>query len=298
MTVCNERGAPHARSQSAGVAQPLRQREATMKPSSRSAAFASSAATVLFLIAATTDTVFAVDKAPGASCDTGKCVMRGVCDPDGSRAPCVYDGEPKSIESAKSREVLESVCGDVLGNVSQPLCCDGSQVEDFAENLESAKAIGLDNCPACSVNFRTLMCQMICSPRQAEFIQLLTSDLTEQKERYVASMNYYVAPQFVQGLFDSCKDSRSKIPSIGLFNFICGRWGSDCTPERWLGFLGSSAAEGGLSPISVKHIQTSEEHRTSEGAVFKPLSPEPYVCHQDRGAVKSCACDHCKASCT
>lgn len=291
MTVCNERGAPHARSQSAGVAQPLRQREPTMKSSSRSAAFASSAALVLFLIAATAGAVF-------DACSEGKCVIRGDCDVNGGQVPCVYDGEPKSIESAKSRKALESVCGDVLGNVSQPLCCDGSQAENFAENIESANAIGLDNCPACSVNFRTLMCQMICSPRQAEFIQLLTSDLTEKKERYVASMNYYVAPHFVQGLFDSCKDARSKVASLGLFKFICGRWGSDCTPERWLGYLGATAAEGGLSPMSVKFIQTSEEHRTSEGAVFKPLSPEPYVCHQDRGAVKACACDHCKASCT
>lgn len=288
----------HKASQPADVVQPLRQRQPTMKSSSRTAAFASSAATLFFLIAATADTVFAIDETAGAASSAVKCVMRGVCDKDGLRAPCTYDGEPKSIESASSRQELEAVCGDVLGNVSQPLCCDGTQAEDFAESLQSAKAIGLDNCPACSVNFRTLLCQMICSPRQAEFIQLVESALSEEKERYVSSLNYYVAPEFVQGLFDSCKDSRSKIPSIGLFNFICGRWGADCTPERWLGFLGASAGEGGLSPMSVKHVQTGKEHKTPEGSVFKPLSPKPYVCHQERGAVKACACDHCKASCT
>lgn len=250
---------------------------------------ARASSTLLFLVAAAS-TVFAVDGQ--------KCVMRGICDMDGTRAPCVYDGEPKAIESASARATLEGVCGDVLGNVSEPLCCDANQAEDFAENLESAKAIGLDNCAACSVNFRTLMCQMLCSPRQAEFMQLLTSEVNEDKERHVATMNYYVTPKFVQGMYDSCKDSRSKIPSIALFNFMCGRWGSDCTSERWLGFLGATPADGGLSPMSVKHVLTDENKSTPNGAVYKPLSVEPYVCNQDRGSVKACSCVNCKAACS
>ncbi|XP_075538346.1 NPC intracellular cholesterol transporter 1-like [Dermacentor variabilis] len=246
---------------------------------------------ILFAVTAI-GTIFSVDGS-GA----GKCVMRGTCDADGTRAPCVYDGEPKAIESAAAREVLESVCGDVLGNGSQPVCCDANQAEDFAENLQSAKAIGLDNCAACSRNFRTLMCHMVCSPRQADFLQLLASEVSEDKEKYVASLNYYVTPTFVRGMFDSCKDSRSKIPSIKLFNFMCGRWGANCTAERWLAFLGASPSDGGLSPITIKHVQTDKEHKTPEGAVFKPLSVEAYACNQDRGTVKACSCENCKAAC-
>lgn len=262
-----------------------------MRTSQRRVRAISWAPALLFVVTAAS-TIFSVDGS-GA----GKCVMRGVCDADGTRAPCVYDGEPKAIESAAARGVLESVCGDVLGNVSQPLCCDANQAEDFAENLQSAKAIGLDNCAACSRNFRALMCLMLCSPRQADFMQLLTSEVSEEKERYVASLNYYVTPAFVRGMFDSCKDSRSKIPSIGLFNFMCGRWGADCTAERWLGFLGASPSDGGLSPMTIKHVQTDKEHKTPEGTVFKPLSVEPFACNQDRGSVKACSCENCKAAC-
>lgn len=252
---------------------------------------ASLAPALLFLLTTASTTFSTVDGA-------GKCVMRGICDVDGTRAPCAYDGEPKAIDSAAGREVLGSVCGDVLGNLSQPLCCDASQAEDFAENLQSAKAIGLDNCAACSRNFRALMCLMICSPQQADFMQLLKSEVNEDKERYVSSLNYYVTPAFVRGMYDSCKDSRSKIPSISLFNFMCGRWGAECTAERWLSFLGASPSEGGLSPMSIKHVQTDQEHKTPEGAVFKPLSFETLACNQNKGSVKACSCENCKAACS
>ncbi|KAL1443966.1 hypothetical protein MTO96_030124 [Rhipicephalus appendiculatus] len=208
----------------------------------------------------------------------GKCVMRGICDADGTRAPCVYSGEPKPIESAASRGVLETICGDVLGNVTQPLCCDGGQAEDFSENLQSAKAVGLDNCPACSRNFRALMCHMLCSPRQADFMQLLKSEVSEDKENYVSSLNYYVTPAFVRGMFDSCKDARSKIPSISLFNFMCGRWHTDCT--------------GRTTSKRTKNTRRPREQ------VFKPLSVETFACNQSKGSVKACSCENCKPACS
>lgn len=230
--------------------------------------------------------------------DGAKCIMRGVCEQDGVHGACPYDGEPQVIDKPEARELLQGLCGDVFANTTQPFCCDAAQVEDFHENLESAKVLGLDNCPACSVNFRTLICSMTCSPSQSDFLRLVRTGVSdEEKTAYVADIEYYLTPNFVNGLFDSCVDSRSRIPSIPLLNFICGRWAQNCTAERWLNFLGSTPERGGLSPFGVSYVQVAQPAVVINGTSYSPLRVEPQKCNESRGRVSACSCEHCKAAC-
>uniref|UniRef100_V5GX94 Putative niemann-pick type c-1a n=1 Tax=Ixodes ricinus TaxID=34613 RepID=V5GX94_IXORI len=232
-----------------------------------------------------------------ARVDGAKCIMRGACDQDGIRGSCPYDGEPQVIDKPEARALLEGICGDVFANSSQPLCCDADQLDDFHENFESARVLGLDNCPACSVNFRALLCSMTCSPRQSDFLRLIKTAVNEEdKTTHVAEIDYHLTPSFANGLFDSCVDTRSRIASIPLLNFMCGKWAQNCTAERWLGFLGSTPARGGLSPFDINFVQVTQP-RVVDGTTYLPLPLDPQKCNQSRGRVSACSCEHCKAAC-
>ncbi|CAN7949324.1 unnamed protein product, partial [Ixodes hexagonus] len=231
-----------------------------------------------------------------ARADGARCIMRGVCELDGVKGACPYDGQPQAIEDPEALELLRGLCGDVFGNDTQAFCCDAGQVQDFHENLQSAVVLGLDNCPACSVNFRTLICSMTCSPRQSDFLRLVRTALNEEEKAYVADIEYYLTPNFVHGMFNSCVDSRSRIPSIPLLNFMCGRWAQNCTAERWLGFVGATPEKGGLSPFGVTYVQVTQP-QVVEGTTYSPLPAEPHQCNESRGRVSACSCEHCKAAC-
>lgn len=227
----------------------------------------------------------------------GKCVMRGICDKDDTRGLCVYDGEPQVFDDPEAVATMDTLCGDVFLNSSQPFCCTAEQVEDFSENLESAKVIGLDNCPACSFNFRRLVCHLACSPNQSQFLRVVDSAVKEDEKPYVTHVNYYVTPRYAQGLFDSCADAKSRVASIALLNFMCGKWGKNCTSERWLDFLGSTPSAGGLSPFTVTYVQVEDAGVTVDGCNIKPLPVEPQKCNEAQGSSPACSCDHCKAAC-
>uniref|UniRef100_A0A090XDR7 Putative cholesterol transport protein n=1 Tax=Ixodes ricinus TaxID=34613 RepID=A0A090XDR7_IXORI len=193
-----------------------------------------------------------------ARVDGAKCIMRGACDQDGIRGSCPYDGEPQVIDKPEARALLEGICGDVFANSSQPLRCDADQLDDFHENFESARVLGLDNCPACSVNFRALLCSMTCSPRQSDFLRLIKTAVNEEdKTTHVAEIDYHLTPSFANGLFDSCVDTRSRIASIPLLNFMCGKWASELYGRTLVGLLGLHTSE--RRTFAVRHqLRTSD----------------------------------------
>lgn len=226
-----------------------------------------------------------------------KCVMRSVCDPEETKVPCVYNGEPQTLSKEESRTNLVNLCGDVFPDPYGAVCCSDDQLQDLAEQMESAIVLGLNNCPACGTNFRNLFCAMLCSPDQHEFIELVHTDAGEDGKDFVRELNYHLAREYVQGLFNSCVNAKSRIPSVNLLNFLCGKWGSECTADRWLEFLGASPEHGGLSPMQTNYIQADTDKVAGiNGTEYSPMHIEPYKCNTD-DTTKACSCQHCHEAC-
>ena len=55
--------------------------------------------------------------------------------------------------------------------VNQPLCCDARQITEFASKIKMAANL-LKNCASCWANFRTILCQQMCSPDQSTFMEV------------------------------------------------------------------------------------------------------------------------------
>ena len=60
---------------------------------------------------------------------------------------------------------------------NQPVCCDSTQIKEFAEKIKLAANL-LANCAACWANFRTILCQQMCSPDQSTFMEVLHHNVT------------------------------------------------------------------------------------------------------------------------
>lgn len=85
------------------------------------------------------------------------------------------------------------------------MCCTSEQVESLGANLQQAEAL-ISSCPACRNNFRDFFCAFTCSPDQASFLNVTSTQTSNSGETAVKVVDYYVGPQHGEGFFDSCKE--------------------------------------------------------------------------------------------
>ncbi|GBN39143.1 hypothetical protein AVEN_39865-1, partial [Araneus ventricosus] len=85
-----------------------------------------------------------------------------------------------------------------------------------------------------------------------------------------------------------------------LLDFVCGVWGSSqCNPERWLEYMGSTAAEGGRSPLKTIYTLHVEDKVEIDGQVVFPMKAPHFKCSEAPSPdSEACSCYDCKESCT
>ncbi|KAH9048952.1 multidrug efflux transporter AcrB transmembrane domain-containing protein [Lactarius hengduanensis] len=135
----------------------------------------------------------------------GRCSMRGSCGSKGffgKPLPCPYDG-PAYEPDDKTRSLLASVCGEELAD--GPICCNSDQLEVLRDNLNEAEAL-ITSCPACRNNFRSFFCHFTCSPDQASFVNITSTQISSTGQTAVQSLDFVVAEPHGKGFFNSCKD--------------------------------------------------------------------------------------------
>ncbi|KAI0687215.1 multidrug efflux transporter AcrB transmembrane domain-containing protein [Cytidiella melzeri] len=132
----------------------------------------------------------------------GQCAMRGSCGPKGwfgKPLPCPTD-EPAS-EDDVDRALLVSLCGVAFAD--GPTCCTTSQLETLRDNLGAAENI-IASCPACRNNFREFWCTFTCSPNQATFLNVTSTQKSSTGKTAVESVDFHVSDHFGKGFYDSC----------------------------------------------------------------------------------------------
>ncbi|KIP07016.1 hypothetical protein PHLGIDRAFT_106189 [Phlebiopsis gigantea 11061_1 CR5-6] len=136
--------------------------------------------------------------------NAGYCAMRGSCGPKdwaSKPLPCPSD-EPASEQEDVDRDLLVSLCGDEF--MSGPTCCTTDQLETLRDNLGAAENL-LASCPACRNNFRKFWCTFTCSPDQATFLNVTSTQKSVMDQTAVKSADFYVSDRYGEGFFDSCK---------------------------------------------------------------------------------------------
>uniref|UniRef100_A0A6M2CFV6 Putative conserved secreted protein midgut overexpressed n=1 Tax=Rhipicephalus microplus TaxID=6941 RepID=A0A6M2CFV6_RHIMP len=203
-----------------------------------------------------------------------QCVTYGYCGTDadsGKLLPCSVKQDPVPIES----KVLEEACPALTDSSGKPVpaCCDAKQAKTFISEYKSLVSLGVGRKSSCFKNFQNLVCQAFCSPKQSEFVAINRTS-TEGGKPSATEAVYAINKRFADKVYAACKDVRTWVFGIKLMRYMCGKYGnSNCSPERFLEFVGSIYSEGGYSPLKINHILT-ESPITVSGQTLEPFNPE------------------------
>ncbi|KAL1425778.1 hypothetical protein MTO96_018937 [Rhipicephalus appendiculatus] len=203
-----------------------------------------------------------------------QCITYGYCGTDadsGKPLPCSVKQAPVSIES----KVLEGACPALTDSSGKPVpaCCDAKQAETFVSEYKSLISLGVRRDSKCFKNFQNLVCQAFCSPRQSEFVAINRTSAEGGKSSATEAV-YAVNKRFAEEVYAACKDVKTWVFGIKLMKYMCGKHGNrNCSPERFLEFVGSIYSEGGYSPLKIRHVLT-ESPITVGGQKLEPFNPK------------------------
>ncbi|XP_038977617.1 uncharacterized protein LOC113463358 [Phoenix dactylifera] len=153
-------------------------------------------------------------------------------------------------------------------------------------NVPSMKAIPfLVGCPACLRNFLNLFCELSCSPNQSLFINV-TSVMKVNDSLTVDGIDFYVTSQYVEELFNSCKDVKFGTMNTRAMDFV-GAGAQNY--KEWLAFIGHQANpnEPG-SPYAIA-FRTN----LNDSVRMKPMNVTVYSCGDPS---LGCSCGDCPSS--
>ncbi|KAH9938246.1 patched family-domain-containing protein [Fomitopsis serialis] len=204
----------------------------------------------------------------------GYCAMRDSCgskDWFGKPLPCPYDG-PAS-EDDVDRDLLVSLCGAEYAE--GPTCCTTAQLETLRDNIGLAENI-ISSCPACRNNFRQFWCTFTCSPDQATFLNVTSTQETQTGQEGVKS--------FGKGFYDSCKSIQMGATNGYAMDLIGG---GAKNYSAFLKFMGDEKDMG--SPFQINYPNEPPEGMT----VFDAT---PRKCYDDDLSSR-CACIDCPDVC-
>ncbi|RWS15995.1 Niemann-Pick C1 protein-like protein [Dinothrombium tinctorium] len=244
-----------------------------------------------------------------ASGSYGKCLIGGKCGFGGflgSPIPCVETRNATRLSSAQDLRRLAELCPDLLANDDNPeLCCDSQALEDLETNLRMPKELGLGKCSSCFANFRKNFCEMVCSPHQSSFVEVVAKEPVneavnpEAKGKYkLIEMNYYMRQSYANGLFESCKSVKHSTGKLVL-SLVCGSSSDACTPNSWLEFIGRSDRKQGFAPFQINYRIVNESVvYNDKGAMFTPMAAKTFSCAESPGDGQfPCSCFDCEATC-
>lgn len=153
-------------------------------------------------------------------------------------------------------------------------------------------------CPSCFRNFAQLWCQSTCSPKQSKFLKVTNEAIDEtSKKSYVTSIEYNIADEFVEGLYNSCKNVQFPGSNQRALGMICGIESDKCTIDRWLRFMGDQSINP-LVPFNIDFkrfrgkVEKIKDGVRPQNATIVPCDRAP------DSRTLACSCQDCQQACT
>ncbi|MFH4974501.1 hypothetical protein AB6A40_001210 [Gnathostoma spinigerum] len=224
--------------------------------------------------------------------------MRGICGRRGGLSQnCPYDGPPRLLDSDSDTNLIRQLCPHLLQDGNSLFCCDGTQLAHLAAQMTLPRQL-LSRCPSCFSNFVKLWCDFTCSPRQSEFIRIVsTADdkySIDNSTYYIIEVEYYVSERFANGLLSSCKDVRAVGGDYAL-SLVCGVSASECTVKQWFKFMGEYNEKIGV-PFTIDFIVG--QNRTADGRIMHPPTTKATSCSASpQPGMSICSCQDCPVVC-
>lgn len=200
---------------------------------------------------------------------------------------CLYNGPAKKLNDTRGLQILNSICPELKG---QHTCCSTSQLEALSKNLQTMQQL-TSRCPACWNNMRRLYCLLTCNRDQSLYMDPGPYSVADKT---ILNINYYVSPEYKQGLFDSCKDVTFPGNNEKVLNLLCGTSAEKCTPQKLLRYMGSTS--NGFAPFDIFYPQTLAPNLSwMNETIFK--CNKPFIDPQRNKTANPCSCQDCVGSC-
>ncbi|THH23163.1 hypothetical protein EUX98_g8015 [Antrodiella citrinella] len=212
----------------------------------------------------------------------GHCAMRGSCGKKtffGLELPCPNDD--LASEDNIDRDLLVSLCGPEYAE--GPTCCAKTQIENLGENLARAEGL-VSACPACRNNFREFWCTFTCSPNQATFLNVTSTQETTSGETAVQSVDFHVSKEFGEGFYNSCKSVQMGATNAYAMDLIGG---GAKNYSNFFKFMGDEKDMGSPFQIDFPLLPPSE---------MTPLARQARNCYDDDLGSR-CTCIDCPDIC-
>ncbi|XP_019872017.2 NPC intracellular cholesterol transporter 1 isoform X2 [Aethina tumida] len=216
------------------------------------------------------------------------CIWYGECNMNAfmRKQNCPYNGTAKPLQP-KGLKYLTKLCPELSPDA---LCCNADQLETMDSSIDLAANL-LQRCPSCYSNLVRHLCQMTCSPRQSEFMEVKKTAVNKDKIPYITEIDLYVDEEYLTGTFSSCKSV--SVPATGqkALDLMCGPWGSyRCNANRWFTYMGAVAGNP-FVPFQINY-------RNNSDGGFKPINPKVVPCNKGTTASSpACSCVDCESSC-
>lgn len=220
----------------------------------------------------------------------GYCVWYDQCTTGTKAKNCLYNGPAKNLTNPEGVQILNSLCPELKG---QPTCCSTKQLQALDKSLQTMIQL-TSRCPACWNNMRRLYCQLTCSQDQSLFIDPTQVLPFTPSHSIVLAVDYFVSPQFKQGLFDSCKDVTFPGNNEKVLSLMCGTTAERCTPDKLLAYMGNTG--NGFAPFTIDFPDTLIPNLSwMNQTVFK--CNKPFIDPQTNKTAPICSCQDCCACC-
>ncbi|XP_071957637.1 NPC intracellular cholesterol transporter 1-like [Antedon mediterranea] len=224
----------------------------------------------------------------------GEC---GINPETGLRSNCDYNGPSQELRDPTGIVLLQELCPQYASARPIKTCCSTDQLQTLLVSLRFIQQ-AMQRCPACVENFVNMYCEMTCNPNQAVYMNVTRSyDVAGHPTRTVAEMNYFMTRDYADGVFDSCKNVQFPSANIKVIDLMCDGVPADqCTPEIWLGFLGT--IDNGYAPFQITYvIGDASEDEINKG--IEPLNEYTYACTESVGnSSTACSCQDCPLVCS
>ncbi|XP_011332296.2 NPC intracellular cholesterol transporter 1 homolog 1b [Ooceraea biroi] len=202
--------------------------------------------------------------------------------------PCVVDNIfAQSINDTDAEAALLKRCPHFFKkNESSKVCCDAKQIITMDKSMNMAEGI-FGRCPTCMKNMFRLICDMTCSSKHREFLNVTKS--TEKDDiKSVNEVDVYVAEEYVNATYDSCKSVVNPTSGNLAMDLACGTHGAiRCNAKLWYEFMGSVSANI-LAPFQINYIYDAADNFTLWNEQEAKKCDEPY----DESSMP-CSCVDC-----
>lgn len=230
----------------------------------------------------------------------GHCVMYDQCG-RGRYGPlnCYYNGSAQQLNDEKAVTKLQQICPEF--HEDKPYtCCTKSQVEKLWKDVRLPRRLGFGDCPSCVRNFQKNFCQLTCSPYQSRFLKVTKTTVNDDGKAMVKELEYFMSSKYAEELFTSCEHVEGIFPGKSLLKeMFCGKWEKDCTPQRWLDFMGSTPENSGFAPFQINYILHNESEVQINGHKFFPMNEKTTKCSEPSELQEEiCQCKDCPDACS